>query len=207
MSTSVFQSSSKPELFVRETEFFGFTPISFVDDVINSVNEYLYQAMDQLQVFFVEQGKDHSKEEIQKVERVRLFFLLFLNSNGCYFFSSSSFPFQGLDKVVTLLESSIDSNFDKFELYVLKNIFKIPEHVHLPHQLVNTHPSPQRHCPFSDLALPLTHMRTRASRTWISVTLLRKKLLLIESSTSSKSESPRSVTPPSFCACLFADFM
>ena len=60
----------KPELFVRETEFFGFTPISFVDDVINSVNEYLYQAMEQLQTFFTEQdktGKTNPKEEIQRV--------------------------------------------------------------------------------------------------------------------------------------------
>ena len=43
-------AASLPDIskFEPATEFFGFTPSSFVDDVINSVNEYLGRAMDSL---------------------------------------------------------------------------------------------------------------------------------------------------------------
>lgn len=40
-----------------------------------------------------------------------------------------------MHKFETLLESSVDRNFDRFELYALKNIFGVPEDVDivLPH--------------------------------------------------------------------------
>ena len=40
-----------------------------------------------------------------------------------------------MHKFETLLESSVDKNFDRFELYVLKNLFGVPEPVDvvLPH--------------------------------------------------------------------------
>ena len=33
----------------------------------------------------------------------------------------------GMGKLESLLESTIDNNFDKFELYCLRNIFNIPK--------------------------------------------------------------------------------
>ena len=124
---------SQPEIFVRETEFFGFTPISFVDDVINSVNEYLYRALDHLQTYFsaqrTTQGSPDFQQEIQKVGNQ--FFCLSPN-----FTFTRRFHMQGLDQVVTLLEAALDRNFDKFELYVLKNIFRFPQSLVLPHHQV-----------------------------------------------------------------------
>lgn len=40
-----------------------------------------------------------------------------------------------MHKFETLLESSVDKNFDRFELYALKNLFGVPEDVDivLPH--------------------------------------------------------------------------
>ena len=34
---------------------------------------------------------------------------------------------QGTDKVLTQLRDAFDKNFDKFEMYVLRNIFHVPE--------------------------------------------------------------------------------
>lgn len=33
---------------------------------------------------------------------------------------------EGLHKLETLLNSTVDKNFDKFEIYVLRNIFSLP---------------------------------------------------------------------------------
>ena len=44
-------TNEKQTAFEIETEFFGFTPVSFVDDVINAVNEYIYAAGDSLLLF------------------------------------------------------------------------------------------------------------------------------------------------------------
>ncbi|CAG8530541.1 1803_t:CDS:2 [Acaulospora morrowiae] len=87
-------------------EHFEFSPISVIDDVIDSVNELMYQALIGLERFVEKKSK--SEEEIE----------------------------QGMHQVETLLETLIDHNFDMFELYVMRNIFAIPENVKivLPHQ-------------------------------------------------------------------------
>ncbi|CAG8637565.1 4606_t:CDS:2 [Acaulospora colombiana] len=87
-------------------EHFEFSPISVIDDVIDSVNELMYQALIGLERFVEKKSK--SDEEID----------------------------QGMHQVETLLEALIDHNFDMFELYVMRNIFAIPENLKiiLPHQ-------------------------------------------------------------------------
>ncbi|KAK9761796.1 hypothetical protein K7432_013046 [Basidiobolus ranarum] len=87
------------------TEHLGFLPLAFVDDVINSVNELIYQATSSLERFV--------ESELGANEHVE----------------------QGINQIETLLESAVDKNFDIFELYVLKNIFTIPSglNVELPH--------------------------------------------------------------------------
>ncbi|ORY01219.1 Mis12-domain-containing protein [Basidiobolus meristosporus CBS 931.73] len=87
------------------TEHLGFLPLAFVDDVINSVNELIYQATSSLERFV--------ESELGANEHVE----------------------QGINQIETLLESAVDKNFDIFELYVLKNIFTIPPgvNVELPH--------------------------------------------------------------------------
>ena len=109
------------DTFEQETEFFGFTPISFIDDVINFVNEYLYSAINSLKNYVEEncQMKDASNAKEQQQQQ-----------------QQQEAIQHGIDQVVSLFESAIDINFDKFELYVLKNIFRIPPNTVLPHQQV-----------------------------------------------------------------------
>ena len=50
---------------------------------------------------------------------------------------------EGLHKLETLLESTVDKNFDKFEIYVLRNILSVPDDlagwIRLSHYEVSDH--------------------------------------------------------------------
>ena len=46
------------------TEYFGFYPIDFVDDIINTVNSLLYNAMDELEKILLKEF--HDKETVEK---------------------------------------------------------------------------------------------------------------------------------------------
>ncbi|KAG0343319.1 hypothetical protein BG004_005404 [Podila humilis] len=100
------------------TEHFGAAPLSFVDDVINSVNNMIYQASMALQEFIEFQLKAISQ-----------------TAPGHEHIDPKLETEQGMHKFETLLESSVDKNFDRFELYALKNIFGVPKDVDiiLPH--------------------------------------------------------------------------
>ncbi|KAF8985700.1 hypothetical protein BGZ46_002445 [Entomortierella lignicola] len=100
------------------TEHFGFSPLSFVDDVINSVNNMIYQASMALQEYVETQMDDLAGSNLLPDDvRVKD------ESAKC------------MHKFETLLESAVDKNFDRFELYALKNLFGVPEDVDivLPH--------------------------------------------------------------------------
>ncbi|KAI0202195.1 Mis12 protein-domain-containing protein [Astrocystis sublimbata] len=125
MTTS---SNSESELL---TEHFGYPPVSLIDDIINSVNILADRAFNS-----IEQGllnappaslgfkppKPHSKssktqqqkqppeqdeQALSPAERVK-------NEVEA-----------GTHQLETLLCASVDRNFDKFELYVLRNIFTV----------------------------------------------------------------------------------
>ena len=51
------------------TEFFGFTPVSFVDDVVNAANHYVFQAVESLQAFLTSR-KVPETATIEDIERV-----------------------------------------------------------------------------------------------------------------------------------------
>ncbi|KAF8927929.1 Mis12 protein-domain-containing protein [Dissophora ornata] len=101
------------------TEHFGFSPLSFVDDVINSVNNMIYQASMALQEYV-----EGQMEELAASNALP-------NSN----INTNDESAKCMHKFETLLESSVDKNFDRFELYALKNLFGVPEDVDivLPH--------------------------------------------------------------------------
>lgn len=103
--------------FVRSTailtEHLGYAPIALIDDVINAVNEILYKCTNAMEAFLAQRypqstnsspptatatGNDPEADEIEL----------------------------GTAKLETYLESVVDKSFDKYELYVLRNIFVIP---------------------------------------------------------------------------------
>ncbi|KAJ1913444.1 hypothetical protein H4219_005219 [Mycoemilia scoparia] len=78
-------------------EHFGYLPISFIDEIINAANEAIYRATDAL-TKFVEAEQGAGESTNESIHQIE-----------------------------TLLEHNVDKNFDKFELYVLRNFFNIPK--------------------------------------------------------------------------------
>jgi hypothetical protein len=95
-------SSALPYLFVSETQYFGFFPLSFVDRIINTVNELIYASAERFFTVLYSSEQVHSQVSPFQIE-------------------------DGLSKMLTLMEASVDKHFDLFEMFVLKNIFKFPE--------------------------------------------------------------------------------
>ncbi|CAI4054269.1 hypothetical protein SUVC_01G0340 [Saccharomyces uvarum] len=84
------------------TEHLGYPPISLVDDIINAVNEIMYKCTAAMEKYLLSKsriGEEDYGEEIKN----------------------------GVAKLESLLENSVDKNFDKLELYVLRNVLRIPE--------------------------------------------------------------------------------
>jgi hypothetical protein len=101
MNPADSEHSQVPYLFESETKYFEVFPIHFVDRIINSINELIYSTAERFLTNL------YGSEESSSIEKSRLE--------------------EGLIKLLTLMESSVDQNFDVFELYVLNNIFKFPE--------------------------------------------------------------------------------
>src|SRR5208282_1764801 len=115
-------------------------PLTLIDDVINSANAILYQAMEAFESYLRDtlipsipssstttRSKTFDLDAPEDPERDTLF---------------KELEF-GMAQVETLLENAVDRNFDAFELYVLRNVFNVPEEVdgylRLQHHQVYTH--------------------------------------------------------------------
>lgn len=55
------------QTFTREKNFFGFHPLSFVDDVINSSNDFCGDALDALEDFLVAHLGEVHKDDVEQV--------------------------------------------------------------------------------------------------------------------------------------------
>lgn len=131
---------------------------SLIDDIINAVNELVYQGIGSL-----ESGLFATPPE-------RLGFKPATAVDGG---SELEYPDakqeieEGLHKLETLLEFTVDKNFDKFEIYVLRSILSVPEElatwVRLSHYNNLTYPIPTN-AP-SPEAVQLLRHKVAASRT------------------------------------------
>ncbi|TGZ85555.1 Mis12-domain-containing protein [Ascodesmis nigricans] len=103
------------------TEHFGWTPLSFVDDVINAVNELLYGALESVETFLLSQPPG----ALGFVTPPGVF--RETDGNGEVQLSKAEEDeiMKGLHRLETLFESAVDKAFDGFELYVLRNIFNV----------------------------------------------------------------------------------
>lgn len=90
------------------TDIFEFVPTQILDTIINAMNSLIYEAIAEVEKYIEEQLGQGPKAE--KI----------------------------VSELITLFESAFDKNFDKFEIFALKNIFNIPAHcnVRLPHLTV-----------------------------------------------------------------------
>ncbi|EDK36714.2 hypothetical protein PGUG_00812 [Meyerozyma guilliermondii ATCC 6260] len=88
------------------TEHLGFPATVVIDDVINAVNEIMYKCVAAMDTFLSERTDKFGAGDKKIIsEEIQI----------------------GTAKLETLLESNVDKNFDKFELYALRNIFTIPQ--------------------------------------------------------------------------------
>ncbi|KAF1811847.1 hypothetical protein P152DRAFT_53263 [Eremomyces bilateralis CBS 781.70] len=110
------------------TEHLRYTPITLLDDIINTVNELVNRAIDAaeeglLAALPTDLGFSDSPEIVAK---------------------GSDSPIQsqaeiedGSHKLETLVQANVDKNFDKLELFVLQNILTVPKDlvpwIQLPH--------------------------------------------------------------------------
>jgi hypothetical protein len=86
----------------RAAKIFGQEPIRIIDDIINSVNDYATDSINAVQQCLLRQT-DATAEEVN----------------------------EGIEKLQKTMQESIDKNFDKFELYSLKNIFQVPSDLNI----------------------------------------------------------------------------
>lgn len=84
------------------TEHLGYPPISLVDDIINAVNEIMYKCTAAMEKYLLSKSKIGEEDYGEEIK-------------------------SGVAKLESLLENSVDKNFDKIELYVLRNVLRIPE--------------------------------------------------------------------------------
>lgn len=94
------------ETYVREAQLFGFTPLSVCDSIVNAVNDILYDGVDGVQRALREKGILPATNEEEATRRMNLF----------------------LGK----LQDAVDDSFDRFELYVLNNVLRVPLNARLP---------------------------------------------------------------------------
>lgn len=103
------------------TEHFQYTPLSLIDDIIDSVNNYIYQGINSL-----ETGLFSTPPERLGFQKPAT-----TTTTDNLATSNDTDPAkheleEGLHSLETLLNSTVDKNFDKFEIYVLRNILALP---------------------------------------------------------------------------------
>ncbi|KAF2194422.1 Mis12-domain-containing protein [Zopfia rhizophila CBS 207.26] len=109
------------------TEHFTWTPISLIDDIINTVNEVLYKCTETLenglsgadpaQLGFADRAASESR-------------IPDTDEDGRPEYPEARLEIEeGIHKLETLMEGAVDRNFDKFEIWTLRNSLKVPEEV------------------------------------------------------------------------------
>jgi kinetochore protein Mis12/MTW1 len=98
-------------------------PQSLIDDIINSINNLIYQAISSLESGLLNTpperlGFSHDSSGPSIAET---------DEDGNVVYPEAKLEIEnGLHQLETLLEANVDKAFDKFEIYVLRNILTVP---------------------------------------------------------------------------------
>src|ERR1700712_1492793 len=102
------------------TEHLRYTPLTLIDDIINTINELTNRAVDAAENGLLNAPPDalgytqKAAAEKRAVEK---------DENGKPIFPEARMEIEeGVHRLETLLESNIDKNFDKFEILSLRGI-------------------------------------------------------------------------------------
>jgi len=94
------------------TEHLRYTPLTLLDDIINTVNELVARAVDAAEEGLLAadpQALGFDGPDAEAARRAEV-------EEGCH-------------RLETLLESNVDRNFDKLEIWVLRNVLCVPDDV------------------------------------------------------------------------------
>jgi hypothetical protein len=97
---------------------------SLIDDIINSINNLIYQAISSLESGLLATpperlGFGHASNGSTIPDT---------DEDGNVVYPEAKLEIEnGLHQLETLLEANVDKAFDKFEIYVLRNILTVPE--------------------------------------------------------------------------------
>ncbi|KAL8993355.1 MAG: hypothetical protein Q9169_006407 [Polycauliona sp. 2 TL-2023] len=99
------------------TEHFRYTPLSLIDDIINTVNTIIYRAVEAIEngLFSIPpQQLGYSPERIASEKNTPM--------ADTHHPEAKDEIENGVHQLETLLEATVDKTFDKFEIYTLRNI-------------------------------------------------------------------------------------
>lgn len=111
------------------TEHLQYAPLTLIDDIINSANAILYQSMEAFETYLRDTliPSLPPRSQGNMGENKRAFALDGEGEDDAQeLYRELEF---GMAQTETLLENAVDRNFDAFELYVLRNVFNVPEEV------------------------------------------------------------------------------
>ena len=100
------------------TEHLQYTPLTLVDEIIDTVNAIMYRGVTELEngMFAMDPARLGFKATAESTDQ-----------NDPEYPEAKQEIEEGLHKFETLLEAAVDKNFDKFEIYVLRSILSVPE--------------------------------------------------------------------------------
>ena len=100
------------------TEHLQYTPLTLVDEIIDTVNAIMYRGVTELEngMFAMDPARLGFKASAESTDH-----------GDPEFPEAKQEIEEGLHKFETLLEAAVDKNFDKFEIYVLRSILSVPE--------------------------------------------------------------------------------
>lgn len=126
------EMNTVPDIEVRTTqlliEHFGYKPISVIDDIINAINEIMYKCTEQLEQIFVDQKLQLDKERASKKSNDMEDDIIVDDVVEEKTYTIEDIRI-GTATLESLLEHNINKNFDKFEVYALRNVFTLPENL------------------------------------------------------------------------------
>ncbi|KAI8932800.1 hypothetical protein NX059_010288 [Plenodomus lindquistii] len=106
------------------TEHFTWPPISLIDDIINAVNEVLYRCTDSFETGLSSADPvllgfaDRYAAEKRVPEK---------DEDGADVYPEAKLEIEeGVLKLETLMENAVDKNFDKLEIWTLRNVLCLP---------------------------------------------------------------------------------
>ncbi|KAI5813980.1 centromere protein Mis12 [Pyronema omphalodes] len=105
------------------TEHFGWTPLMLIDDIINTVNAIANATVSSVETFLFSQRPEllGFKTPLGRTREV--------DENGQSVFTEQEEDElrQGIHKLETLMDNAVDTTFDKFEIFLMRNVLVVRE--------------------------------------------------------------------------------